>query len=503
MASFSRKQAVSDLITLIRERSADGSVAIENALGTQTTLRRATQRILSSTDHQKMSSSDERALSRAFEQLLSAAVTIDVGPPFDSRPWTDTFRSMRDMLAARVLIAYGYRHPAQHVIVRLLARARKAQLTSIEIMCLFQIRMFVSLQGKLNEVQKLSAEISSLVHIEALELEAEGWEDIATALVANKRISHPSSIRRIENMGRKAETLRKNYDRWVFHATAFRLRGRAMQLRNDWHGALAVCDEAVVYYQTHPEFSSPSRLGEFVLRSMVCLTKLNDLEGASRRADVVRPLLAQNTAMWIIVLEYLFHLAMRAADLPLAAEVCAEARPHHARAYTHVRRERWKFREVLLSTLVQLSAADIPQVESHIGSTKYYLNNVEKRMPSVSADKQGMNAQLLYAKFLFYLNSKRYSDAVELRESIGLYIKRHLLGAASQRTATFMRMLMRIPTNDFDADACEKACEHFENRLLHTLPAGNDEAELIPYHILWRSALSVMQRNATDTRRRR
>jgi|GEM_PF-4457117 len=62
---------------------------------------------------------------------------------------------------------------------------------------------------------------------------------------------------------------------------------------------------------------------------------------------------------------------------------------------------------------------------------------------------------------------------------------------------------MRVPTNDFDADACEKACEHFESRLLHALPAGNDDAELIPYNILWRTVLNVLQRNATDTRRRR
>ncbi|MBS1560783.1 MAG: hypothetical protein JSS89_04195 [Bacteroidetes bacterium] len=503
MASSSRKQAISDLLTLVRDRSADGSMAIERALGTNTAVRKATQKLLSEADQHLLSSNDERALSRAFEQLLSAAVSIDVGPPFDSRPWTDTFRSMRDMLAARVLLAYGYRHPAQHVIVRLLARARKAQITSIEIMCLFQLRMFLSLQGKLRDVQHVSAQISSLVHLEALELEAEGWEDVATALVANKRISHPASIRQIENMGRKAETLRKNYDRWVFHATAFRLRGRAMQLRNDWHGALAVCDEAVEYYRSHPEFSSPSRLGEFVLRAMVCLTKLNDLDGARRRAEAVRPLLAQNTAMWIIVLEYLFNLAMRATRLPLAAEICAEARRFHTRTYTVARRERWKFREVAVSTLAQVFPSDVAEIERHLGSTRYYLNNVERRIPSVGADKQGMNAQLLYAKVLYYLNAKRYSDIVELRESIGLYVKRHLLGAASQRTATFFRMLMRISTNEFDADACERACAHFDDRLRFAIPAGNDDAELIPYDVLWRAVLDVLRRNATDTRRRR
>ena len=64
-------------------------------------------------------------------------------------------------------------------------------------------------------------------------------------------------------------------------------------------------------------------------------------------------------------------------------------------------------------------------------------------------------------------------------------------------------MLMRISTNEFDADSCERACAHFDDRLRFAIPAGNDDAELIPYDVLWRAVLDVLRRNATDTRRRR
>jgi len=502
MPSSSRLQSIRDISQLLAERSGSDVDMIDRALGTSTSIRRATDQVLAPTA-ELSSIRDERALSRAFEKLIAATVNVQVGPPFDSRPWTDVFRCMRDMLAVRVMIAYGYRGPSYHVTIRLLSRARRAQFTAIELMCLFYVRVHWALNGKLHHVERLTAEISALQHIYALELEAEGWEDAATALVASRRVEQPLRIRQLESMARKAEALRRTHDRWVFHATAFRLRSRALQLRDDWHGALAVCDDAVQYYRTHPDFSSPSRVGEFVLRSMVCLTNLNDLKGAHKRAELARPLLAVNVPMWIVVLEFTFQLGMRASNLVYAAQVCKEARLHHKRALTQARRELWRFREIAVHILARYYPAAQSSIIAALGPPRFYINNIERHLPSVATDKLGSHAQFMYLRVLSYVDAKRYADVVELRESIGLYVKRHLLGAPSQRTATFMRMLMRLPTYDFDADRCQKACQHFVRRLQEDLPTGNDVAELIPYDVLWRAVLDVLRRNAADDRRRR
>ncbi len=476
--------------------------AVDRALGIDTKMRRATEQLLDAFQSKIPTTHDERTLSRVFDRLLSVSLDINVGPPYDSRPWTDTFRCLRDLLAMRILMAYGYNGPSRHVTVRLLARARRSQFTAVEIMCLFYLRAYMGLQGRLGQVRKLNAEISALEHIYSLELEAEGWEDISNALVVSRRVADPLTIRQIEAMGRKAETLRKNYDRWVFHATAFRLRSRALQLRDDWHGALAVCDEAVQYYQGHADFTSPSRVGEFVLRSMVCLTTLNDLRGAKRRAERARPLLATNIPMWNVVLEYMFTLGLRSSDLAYASAICHEARSYQRRALTQARRDLWKLREVSLHVFARFFPSSQATIQATLGPSRFYIANVERKMAAVTADKLVTNAQVLYLRVLYYVDMKKYSEIVELRESIGLYIKRHLLGASTQRTATFFRMLMRLPSHDFNADRCERACAHFVERL-HSMPIGMESAELIPYHVLWRAVLDVLRRNATDTRRRR
>lgn len=476
--------------------------AVDRAIGVDTKMRRATEQLLNAFQSKVPTTHDERALSRVFDRLLSVSLDINVGPPFDSRPWTDTFRCLRDLLAMRILMAYGYNGPSRHVTVRLLARARRSQFTAVEIMCLFYVRAYMGLQGRLGQVRKLNAEINALEHIYALELEVEGWEDISNALVVSRRVADPLTIRQIESMGRKAESLRNNYDRWVFHATAFRLRSRALQLRDDWHGALAVCDEAVQYYQGHSDFTSPSRVGEFVLRSMVCLTNLNDLQGAKRRAERARPLLAANIPMWNVVLEYMFALGLRSSDLVYASEICLEARTNQRRALTQARRDLWKLREVALHVFARYFPSSQASIQATLGPSRFYIANVERKMVGATTDKLVTNAQVLYLRVLYYVDTKKYSDIVGLRESIGLYIKRHLLGASTQRTATFLRMLMRLPSHDFNADRCERACAHFVERL-HTLPIGMESAELIPYDVLWHAVLDVLRRNATDTRRRR
>jgi hypothetical protein len=502
MPSSLRTQAIRDLTQLVMSRSGADNPAVDRAIGIDTKMRRATERLLDAFQSKVPTTHDERTLSRVFDRLLSVSLDIHVGPPFDSRPWTDTFRCLRDLLAMRILMAYGYNGPSKHVTVRLLGRARRSQFTAVEIMCLFYVRASMGLQGKLGQVRKLNAEISALEHVYALELEAEGWEDISNALVVSHRGADPLTIRQIEAMGRKAEALRHNYDRWVFHATAFRLRSRALQLRDDWHGALAVCDEAVQYYQGHPDFSSPSRMGEFVLRSMVCLTHLNDLRGAKRRSERARPMLATNIPMWNVVLEYMYAMGVRSCDLVYASSVCLEARSYQRRALTQARRDFWKLREVALHVFARFFPATQSYVQSTLGPSRMYIANVERRMAGLTADKLVTNAQLLYLRVLYYIDMKKYSDIVELRDSIGLYIKRHLLGASTQRTATFFRMLMRLPSHDFNADCCERACAHFVDRL-QTLPIGAESAELIPYDVLWRAVLDVLRRNATDTRRRR
>lgn len=503
MASPLRKQTIQDLTALLKERSSALDDILDSALGANTEMRRTTERVLRQIEAAEHAPNQERALARAFDKLIAATADLQVGPPNDSRPWTDTYRSLRDLLAVRVLYAYGYRHPANHVTVRLLTRARKAQFTIIELQCLFHLRTQAALQGNLTLVHSITAEVNALQHIYALELEVEGWEDIATGLVATRKIWEPVSLRQIESFGRKAEALRHNYDRWVFHATAFRLRSRVMQVRQDWLGALAVCDEAVEYYRRNPHFSSPSRLGEFAIRGIACCSDLNDLAGARKRVDQLRPYLAQNRGSWLTVLELVWKLCMRTADLTLAAAICNEARAYYKKAFSQQKRDQWRLREVALYIYSDYFKGQSGGVEQALGPRRFYLSNIERSMPALTADKTDSNVVLTICKYLQFVSTKRYSDVESMRDGLSLYIKRHLTPAGMPRTTTFFRMLIRIPSNDFNADRCERVCAHFQEHLEHELPVGQESAELIPYHLLWPAVLDMLRANAEDDRRRR
>lgn len=144
-------------------------------------------------------------------------------------------------------------------------------------------------------------------------------------------------------------------------------------------------------------------------------------------------------------------------------------------------KERWKLYEFYLN----LVSSDIsPQ------NNPFLLH-----LPEYSKDKQGFNVAILILQFIYYLQKKESEALLYRIESLKKYILAHLKENFSLRSKLFLKLLILIVTEDYDAESSRKKGKKLFQKLADTPIPGDAfaEIEIVPYEHLWERILDTLQ----------
>jgi hypothetical protein len=112
-------------------------------------------------------------------------------------------------------------------------------------------------------------------------------------------------------------------------------------------------------------------------------------------------------------------------------------------------------------------------------------------IPDYSRDKRGHNVAILVIQVLYFLRQGDLEAVLLRAESLRKYQQRHLREAANLRTRLFLRLLLLIIDEEFDASRSADRGKTLLQQLRESAPPGEAfaEVEIIPYETLWELAL--------------
>lgn len=223
--------------------------------------------------------------------------------------------------------------------------------------------------------------------------------------------------------------------------------------------------------------------------------RAKDFENGLYYAEKYASLYNTSSSNWFAYMENYFLLAVHAKQYTLGNLLLQKVFDNSAfKNIPTIAKERWMLYQAYFR-LIYPEATSLSQEAKN----PYLLS-----LPEYSKDKLGFNVAILTLQFI-YLLEKGEAEALLYRiESLKKYISTHLKDVFSLRSKLFLKLLMLVVTEDFDAVQCRQKGEHLYKKLMAT-PAPGDayaEIEIVPYEHLWDLILQILKDKESRTQPR-
>ncbi len=254
---------------------------------------------------------------------------------------------------------------------------------------------------------------------------------------------------------------------------------------NDYKATNELCGKAIEFFESKPYVSKIS-LVTFLYQQLACLIQLKEFEKGKSIAEKCLSLITPGLINWFKAQELYFMLNMHCDDLQKAYLVLDSAMRHSRfRFQSEAIIETWKIYEAFIRFLLE-----IDQIQALKGKKpgNFRLSKFLNELPIFSKDKKGMNIPIMILNMLFMTIQGKHDDFIEKAESIRKYASRHLKTDHTERSETFIRMLLLLPANAFNKEEVKsKATPLLEELKAIPLETANQsfEIEIIPYENLW------------------
>lgn len=285
----------------------------------------------------------------------------------------------------------------------------------------------------------------------------------------------------------------------------FQLYARLIQLscfttNNDYYGALAVCRDAIKDFR-EKDFEAHVPLQIFYYQELVCFLQLKDYAAGEKAAQICLQLMGKGSYNWFKYLELYFQLSMHAQNYEVAYSTYLEAIGNERFEFLPDNvKELWKIYAAYLYFLMRINK--IAPKGKNDPILKFRISKLLNETPLFAKDKRGMNISILVIQILIYIIEKKYDTVINCTESISQYCYRYFQKKDTQRGNIFIKMLLQIPQNDFNAERITvKSKKYWEKLVALPLALANQshEIEIIPFEDLWNFIQDSLDKKVTRT----
>jgi hypothetical protein len=112
-------------------------------------------------------------------------------------------------------------------------------------------------------------------------------------------------------------------------------------------------------------------------------------------------------------------------------------------------------------------------------------NKVKNELDAMTKDKSGMNIAILVVKLLSLFAERKATVIIEEAETIEQYCYRNLNKKDTERSASFIRMLLRLPLWIQNAKEEDKKLKKLTEQFFRVNQVENFHIEIVPYEHLW------------------
>jgi tetratricopeptide (TPR) repeat protein len=432
--------------------------------------------------------------SRLHSRMINSVLIIDTDQPHYSEFQRAYYEVFKNLAAVKTLLGRYARQPAIELAEQTLKTALRFEFTDVVLELARQLRFHHgTVTGNRKRFHKYNNMVMQYSEILTAELKAEEfYADLAVEFV-NSRSSQLELVKKAEEYSQELRVLTGKYHSYRLNYVAFTLFAIRYEIANDYPNTLAVCREAMAYFEEKKHLASLSAIFSFRIKALACYIQLREFEKAGAAAEECLQIAPAGSRNWYLTLDYYMILSFHSENYRKAFDIYQSAVKHPGfRQQQKNVTEHWQVYEAFIHYFISIGKI---QPISGGPAKKFRLRRFLNSAPTYSKDKRGANISILILHVLFLLREKKYGEIIDRMEALQTYTHRYLRRDDTFRSNCFIKMLLTLPAASFHKKAVlRKAKKYWDNLRSVPLHAANQNAELeiVPYETLWECALESL-----------
>ncbi len=267
---------------------------------------------------------------RMLDKAVSALQSYNPKSTHSSRLSVSYFKALRYYVCSSVLAKNAVVSGAQYFAQRCAALSREHSFTELEFQSLRILLNYSSIAREGGSVKSISERLRELQRVMSFELES----DLVLSSLPIDSFNIDDKLRdRLAFYETSLFTPVEDSDSYQTLIAKYRFGVYLAEIRRDPSRMLEISNLALDYYREHPEFSNPSRIGEFVVSKAFALIVLGHHSESLETAQLATTLFVPGGYNWFLAHEMLFVVYMLTADFSNAFDLWLFA--NHSGKYSH------------------------------------------------------------------------------------------------------------------------------------------------------------------------
>lgn len=435
-----------------------------------------------------------KLLKKRFEaNLINTVFFIDAKQNNFTSSQRAYYTILKEMAAAKILIARGVGYLSIELLERSLQKAEKFEFTEMaaEITKILKRHYGTrDLDEQLfNYYKQLSEHYQKLAQIEDL---AEEYF-VESNLFSSNNKNNPNAIQKFA--ASRFEELKPhlyNYTTYRLHLYTRLLQIQVLSTQNNMEQMLKACEEAIEFFIS---INAKSGIQLFSNRKALAHYQLRQYEQGKIAIKKALEIHVLKSLSWFQDMYFYLILCLHTREYQEAYNTYQQVVqvPNYGQIPNEIS-EFWKIAEAYIYYLIAIEKIEAEE------DKRFKLNRFLNEVPEFSKDKRIRNVPILIVQILFLLqgSSKSISKqnlATERINPIEQYCSRYLRKGNNFRSNCFIKMLLQIPNGYFNKIAIERKSIKYVKLLKESdveFVTQTYEIELIPYEHLWEMALDSL-----------
>ncbi len=443
------------------------------------------------------SAATHKRIDRARELLVRSAGGLSAERVVGSPRFRASVRATNELVVAELLLGNGASASARVSAQHAANLSNDYGNTLDEIKAVSVLRRIDAMSNLPRIVKEHDKRLRKLVERMTLENEACAIEDrVRTAMHSYSRRPKATSkelgmlVKRLEEIdtGRSPTITLARYrvTLWLYS-----LQAQAIDM-------IRVGTEAASWLDDNPKYQSISHRVEFEGSRMSAYLILKRVDEAARVWPVIESKVTLGGGNWVGLLQLYFLVCMSGSRFRAAGEALASYLEHYKSGGPLWRRQVWVIFRAYFLLLVEEGLVEPGGVKT---VPRVYAGTIQSSCSDLIRDKPVWNAGVFIFQIIQWLRAHNYSAMVDATDRLRQYASRYLNSDQTGRTGVFFRALANLSIVDFNG---AEAQEHFIRLTRKNTAAWSidrDDAEIVPYEVLWGIVINILDRNKNSRRR--
>lgn len=446
----------------------------------------------------------KKLVSRFEERIINSLFFIDIQKKDYSAIQKAFHRCYKNYVVVKILVERRRRSTAIFIAEKIFPLAQKYDFTELELLLARELRFYY---GAYQLSKKKFAKYSDSLKKSMRVLQAELDSEAALMFLGSYMNLHKGGVEDAEMLEQldqyyhEVSALTKVCNSYFFNLTSYNFFVLYHMVQKNYEKIIDICHDALDKFESM-EWRSETAI--FVYKNKLAITylQLGRIDASEQLFKENLKIVEGGTMNWFLTFNYYFLLACSSEDYQKAYHILQQvyAHPKFKDLYES-QKQLWYVKESYVHFLIQLGKVD-PIDTIYKDLRAFRLNRFLNDVPIYSKDKRGVNISILIVQLLLMIQNNKLENITKRIDSLNQYCYRYLRNDETLRSNCFIKMLIKVPEAAYHSIRVQRYTEKYYKRLNDTsieFSEQSGEVEIIPYEILWKLVLELLQKSKLKT----